>query len=215
MDKLFISVELKSPALIGSGEGWGTLIDSDVVYDKWGLPSIPARRLKGLLRESALEVIEMLSGSGTNPFETETFKRLFGEAAVPGTAIFCNLQLAEYDEVMPWLNWAFYKCGDLVSTETVIDCLTEIRQQTAIDEDGKAKDSSLRTVRLLRKGLRFIGPIYGEVNGLERELLALACANLRRIGGTRNRGFGEVSCKLVTSNQDYFASAIQRIKEDA
>lgn len=41
------NLELLSDTLIGSGEGWGATIDTDVVFDDFGLPYIPARRVKG------------------------------------------------------------------------------------------------------------------------------------------------------------------------
>ena len=43
-----LKVKLKSYTLCGSGEGRG-LIDSDIVFDRHGIPFIPGRRVKGLL----------------------------------------------------------------------------------------------------------------------------------------------------------------------
>ena len=43
-----ITIKLLSDALINSGEGFGAIIDSDVVFDDIGLPYIPAKRIKGL-----------------------------------------------------------------------------------------------------------------------------------------------------------------------
>ena len=216
MDKLFINLKLKSPTLIGSGEGWGSLIDTDIVYDDLGLPSFPARRLKGLLRESALEVMEMFDASESNLFNKDIIDHLFGTPQKAGAAAFCNLNLEGYAEAQPWLEWAFDKYSDLVSTETVIDTLTEIRQQTAIDgSTGTAKESSLRTLRLLNKGLSFAGPVDGNIGGLELDLLALACANLRHVGSSRNRGLGEVSCLLTFEGEDWTSKALRRVKGDA
>ena len=46
-----INVKLKSDALIGSGEGFGAIIDTDVVFDEVGIPYIPGRRIKGCLKD--------------------------------------------------------------------------------------------------------------------------------------------------------------------
>jgi len=54
-----IKIDLLSYTLTGSGEGAG-IIDSDVVLDDFGFPYIPSRRIKGVLRESAQEVCDIL-----------------------------------------------------------------------------------------------------------------------------------------------------------
>ncbi len=63
--------------MLGSGTGRGSFIDSDIVFDEYGLPLFPGRRFKGLLRESAEEVIEMLTKCGSNSFLQEEILRLY------------------------------------------------------------------------------------------------------------------------------------------
>ena len=46
-------ITLKSDLCVGSGYSYAGIIDSDICYDALGLPYIPARRLKGCLREAA------------------------------------------------------------------------------------------------------------------------------------------------------------------
>ena len=46
-------IELRSDACIHSGYAYRGLIDSDVCCDRFGIPFIPARRLKGCMREAA------------------------------------------------------------------------------------------------------------------------------------------------------------------
>ncbi len=48
-----IIIELHSDACIHSGYSYRGLIDNDVCCDRFGLPFIPARRLKGCMREAA------------------------------------------------------------------------------------------------------------------------------------------------------------------
>lgn len=48
-----LEITLKSDLCMGSGFAYAGIIDSDIVYDRYGLPYIPARRLKGCIRESA------------------------------------------------------------------------------------------------------------------------------------------------------------------
>ena len=56
-----IKIELLSDLCTASGEAHNSLIDSDVTYDEWGIPYIPAKRLKGCIREAALELVELVN----------------------------------------------------------------------------------------------------------------------------------------------------------
>ena len=53
-----LSMRLLTDAVPASGAGLAGIIDTDIVYDEHGIPYIPARRMKGVLRESALMLIE-------------------------------------------------------------------------------------------------------------------------------------------------------------
>lgn len=59
--ELEIRMKLESPVLLASDEDRGAVLDADLVFDSNGVPYVPGRRLKGLLRERALEVVEMLN----------------------------------------------------------------------------------------------------------------------------------------------------------
>lgn len=48
-----IKIILKSDLCAASGDGFSSVIDTDVSYDKYGFPVIGARRLKGCLRDAA------------------------------------------------------------------------------------------------------------------------------------------------------------------
>ena len=54
-----IKIELLSDLCTCSGETYNSMVDMDVVYDENGIPYIPAKRLKGCIRESALEMQEL------------------------------------------------------------------------------------------------------------------------------------------------------------
>jgi len=212
-----IKIEIESPTLLGSGEGLGSIIDSDIVFDKFGLPYFPAKRLKGLLRESAQEVIEMFKQAGINiPLNVDDLLGKPGQKE--STPIFfSNLYLSEYTEIKNWLSWALNEYRNILSRELITEALTEIRQQTAIDEEkGVAKEHSLRTIRVLRPGYSFEGKIeIGNENEKQVNLLALACMNLRHIGTKRNRGFGKVSCFLMDGENrpgKQYLDSLQEVK---
>ena len=199
METYKLKITLKSDALIGSGEGYGAIIDNDIVFDDLGIPFIPAKRVKGCIRHSAEEINVMFN---TQKIDT---KIIFGKdgQAQSKPLYFSNLYLEYFEENLPWLKYYRQEYGQLITTEATLATFTRIRNQTAINQDsGVANKHSLRSVRVLNakenftdKELVFNGEVLIE-NDNTAELLALACLNFRHIGTKRNRGFGEVECKL-------------------
>lgn len=211
MKMFMIEITLDSHSVIGSGEGFGAVIDADIVFDDIGLPYIPAKRIKGCLREAAqgVQVMLQLSGLpavlelentfGTNPALTKRIEDK-PERLVQGSARFSNLYLDKYQENRNWLAYLTAKHNSFVSKETILNTFTSLRQHTKIyEETGVADDHSLRTTRVLNRGRKFYGKVIVEADNVDpiESTLALACANLRRIGTKRNRGFGEVTCCLL------------------
>ncbi len=208
MKTLTIEITLKSSTLTGSGEGFGAIIDTDIVFDEIGLPYIPAKRIKGCLRDSATEVSEMFNSSGINfPLDIDnTFGKEGQEKSCP--VYFSNLTIEDYQANKAWLQ--YYKKSNLLSEESIINFFTEIRQQTAINEDtGVAKDHSLRTIRVIKKGHKFTGEIQVEDTSII-DTLSLACLNMRHIGTKRNRGFGEIECNLYEGSSKI--SVLERLE---
>lgn len=70
-----IKIIAKSPLQLGYGRA-GIVIDSDVVHDKYGMPYFPAKRFKGLLYESALEIAEIFD---EKIFTKKDIDKLFGQ----------------------------------------------------------------------------------------------------------------------------------------
>lgn len=60
MNTFKVKIITKSPLQLGYGKA-GIVIDTDVVHDRYGMPYFPAKRFKGLLYESALEMAEIFS----------------------------------------------------------------------------------------------------------------------------------------------------------
>ncbi len=203
-----LKINLDSYTLCGSGEGAG-LIDNDVVFDKLGFPYLPGRRIKGLLRESAQEVLEMLDKDVSLSC---LLSSLFGSRGFkPGTLKIPNLYLPDYDvirayteELMKDRNMSAINIANIIAT------YTETRAQTALEKDGIAVDGSLRTSRLLKPRICF----YSEIESLskpEEALLFLATHNLKRMGTRRNRGQGKISCCLKESIYRSINQAIEAL----
>lgn len=198
MTNFTFGIELLSDALIGSGEGWGATIDTDVVFDDIGLPYVPAKRMKGCLRESAVEVAEMFECSKLDYATIKDIDVLFGKTGQsrPSSLSFSNCNISDYNSNKQWLEWISTNNTGFLSKELVLSTFTSLRQQTTIDQNGIAKDGSLRTSRVLKRGLTFFGNIesHDEIDDRLLSFLVLAAINLRYIGTSRNRGFGLIRC---------------------
>ncbi len=199
-----LMLELKSSSLAGSGVGFGSEIDTDVVFDETGLPYIPAKRIKGCLRDAAEEVLDMFGSAGIAKERIQVGKT-FGNIGSGQSApvYFSNLYTENHEQARTWLRYFMEstRFNYLITPDRVLDTFTEVRQQTRISESGVAFDHSLRTIRVLRKGLIFRGEVRMEGNDDQvLNTLLLACCNFRRFGTRRNRGFGEVHCTLCDTN---------------
>ncbi len=221
MTQYRLHVTLQSSALIGSGEGFGAIIDSDIVADELGLPYLPSKRIKGCLRDAANQVADMFLGAGVswllpsgNPFSRPMVEKNFGQAGQREAAPVCfaNLTLADYEANRLWLQYYCEKYQALISPSAITETFTELRQSTALDAGGVAKKHALRTIRVASAGLEFAG----EVSVQETDavpVLALACANLHHLGTKRNRGFGKIACKLYNGqNQEMTGEILQELE---
>lgn len=200
MPSIELSIELLSDTLVGSGEGWGATIDSDIVFDKYGLPYIPAKRIKGCLRESAVEVLEMFEQAKIQFVSQKEIDSLFGKAGQTesGELSISNAYIENYASNKHWIEWLENTHGSIISKDAVLNTFTSIRRQTAIEKNGVKKEHSLRTSRVLNRGLKFSSKIEisGKIESRKIDLLSFTARNLRHIGTNRNRGFGVVNCSL-------------------
>ena len=196
MKELIVTVETLSPLHLGNGKA-NIIIDAEIVHDEYGMPYFPAKRLKGLLYESALELFEMSNGS---LFEYEDLEKLFGHAD-DGEAGFKlnNLYLPDYFEKRREWEYLFGKYHGLFNRFNVLDTYTSLRYQTQIDPDtGVAKDGTLHNMRLIDAGIIFSGTLeLFSDNEADFKILVMAAKNLRFAGYKRNRGNGRIKCMLT------------------
>ena len=215
MINLEVEIELCSATLLGSGEGWGSIVDTDTIFDKYGIPYLPGRRVKGLLRESAEEVLEMFDEAGINSVTRDSMKKLFGTPGnmlVPNCRV-NNFYLRDYKILKQWIKWGATKYSIFFSKDIIENVFTEIRQQTRVDKNGVAKENSLRTKRVLKKGLVFKGNVSIEDDKGFLKLFVFSCANLRRIGSDRNRGLGKVNCTVRKDGNILAKEFLEELKD--
>ncbi len=190
-----ITIKTLSPLHLGAGKA-DVIIDAEVVHDEYGMPYFPAKRLKGLLYESALELIEISNGTW---FTINELKNLFGQGS-DGESKFIleNLYLKEYPKLRESWEYLDQTYQGIFTRQEVLDSYTELRYQTKIDkETGIADDSSLHNMRVVDAGIEFCGELeLSEDTAQNQNILEKAFANLRFVGAKRNRGCGNVHCTL-------------------
>lgn len=184
-----LNIILKSDLCVGSGYSYAGIIDTDICYNNNGIPYIPARRLKGCLREAA-EVIGIATNSVFGKSGEDSMSSISISNAYPEGYM-------EIDDEISRLKNSEFK--DILSTQKVLEQFTYIKAQTAIDEKtGSSKENSLRYTRVVN---RFSGDDGGELCfvadiefSCDEAFIINAAKALRHIGMNRNRGLGNVRC---------------------
>lgn len=195
-----VTIQLESPLHLGSGGG-NVNLDAEVIHDRYGLPYFPAKRFKGLLYESLLEISEM---SGLDLAEEKKIKDLFHHSIETEERIRCSdFRLPDYEDLVKDLKYLEERYPDVIRREDVLERFTSFRFQTAIEhETGVARDTSLHNLRVVDAGLKLEGWVEICPDSEElAELLALGLSNLRFAGGKRNRGFGKIRCEMKDGNR--------------
>ena len=193
-----IKIKLLSDSCIASGETFNSSIDSDVCYDSMGLPYIPAKRIKGCLRESALELRD-LGVSEFNVDGKDMINEIFGnEGYKPAVFSLSSAKLVGYEDYVSDLKNAD---SSYSLQQTVLNQFTYIRYQTKINEaTGTADDTSLRAIRVMNKGLEFEADI--ELPEQYENAISMCCQNFRNMGLNRTRGMGELKVSFEKAAAD-------------
>jgi hypothetical protein len=212
-----LEIELLSFWHPGTGRGDGAAADAVVHRGGDGLPILPGRTVKGLLRAAA--TLGVAAGGGlTAPDIVELFgsevaaakggdrdpdarvKRL-EEAryhTAPGQLRVGNAQLGRTHKERE--AWAAFGRGDSARGGGRLAMLRRSFASTKLDELGVAADSTLRTIELYVP-MTLYAPIRLESDRPREDLLpALGlCATLflRSLGSHRTRGLGRCAAKLV------------------
>ena len=201
--KLEINVKTESPIHLSSGQA-DVNVDAEVVHDKYGLPYFPAKRLKGLLYESAVEVKEMAETAKMNFINQKTIDELFQHILNDVQLIAENLHLPDYEKLKKDLDYLEARYPGYVRKEDVLQEFTSIRYQTSIDKTtGTAAEGTLRNIRVVDEDVKFTGVWEIRNAGIEHiQVFALAMQNLTWAGGKRNRGFGKICCCYTILDED-------------
>jgi len=209
-----IVLTLKSAATFGRGDGVAGWVDREIEHDADGFPFLRGKTLKGLLAESAENVVFALEGDGE---EAQTLPWHIAKKAIFGTegaGVKERGSLHVGDARLP----GTLRAAEGLSKEDVLYSLTGIRRQTSINEHGAPDHATLRSMRVLLPGVVLESPISfdgkHEPTEAQKQLLAAAVLDLRRAGTGRNRGRGWLQAELdddaaTRALFDAFAEAIK------
>lgn len=204
MSSYQLRLTLQSDATFGRGDGVAGLIDTEVQHDAAGLPYLGGRTLKGLLGAECSDLVYALGlalpEQAVNPWQIAA-DRLFGikGAGLKGASIL-RVGPARLPDDLRAALLVDIRAGRL-TPEDVLDTVTALRRQTAVDENGTPKEHMLRTMRVILRDTTFWASLefLAERTGVEEALLAACVKALRRAGTGRNRGRGRLTAALLDS----------------
>lgn len=169
----------------GSGLGSGADADTVVIKDKDNLPYLPGKTIKGLLKDALTDVMEVQP----NLVRHESITKLFGnyveseKKSEMGCLFFSNAELSKSEKQSITKEMSAYLYRNVASTR--------------IDENGVAKNGSLRTMEVCIPVV-----LEGYIDGLSNDdvkLFEVAFKYLRHVGVNRNRGLGRCQFEIKTN----------------
>jgi len=220
METYKLKMTLLSDATFGRGDGVAGLVDAEVEHDAYGLPYLRGRALKGLLAEECANILFAMQPlmAGKDRWE-DAAQWLFGR---PGSRLDDGAGLHVGDATLP----AALRAAIVAELQAdkppytandILESLTAIRRQTAMDYSGKPEDGSLRAMRVILRGTVFEAELHFTTAPKDDALALLAaCAQaLRRVGTGRNRGRGRVQVTLCDAQgQDVTAQHFARFAQE-
>lgn len=220
MKSFTIQIETLSPLHLGSGQE-NIVLDADVVYDQYGMPYFPARRFRGLLYESAMEMEEM---SQADPIISHSrLVALFGHQDETASQLrISNFYLGKPDQPgntyeQLCQQWQYLQAAypGIFTGEDILAEYTDMRYQTAIDFDsGTILEGSLHNMRVVWEGTTFFGTVEMESENPDNDLIfLLALKNLCHAGAKRNRGLGRIRCSIIGQEQGHMQNLWKKIRE--
>jgi CRISPR/Cas system CSM-associated protein Csm3 (group 7 of RAMP superfamily) len=174
---------------IGSGLDAGGDADAVVLKDENGLPYIPGKTIKGLLKDAANEMLSVKKAY------KQIIDTLFGgvnadKSTFSGNASFKNAVITEIEKkeiVKNGLQEYLYK---------------NVASTTIEEKTGVAKKTSLRTMEVTIP-VDLEGEIFLEVKDNEAEVIDLLGKSfkwVRYLGVNRNRGLGRCRFEIIEKN---------------
>lgn len=185
MKSINYRIQFFAPWHCSSGQSAGADVDTTVIKDKNGLPYIPGKTLKGLIREAVVDY-----GLLRHILTEEDINRTFGlpadasnpENNIIGEAFFTDALLDEQETKAITQKKAQQFMYDKVAS-------------TAIDEKGVAKDLSLRSIEIV-----VACTLYAQILNIPdkvADVMDKALGMIHQVGLNRNRGLGRCDIRII------------------
>jgi len=189
-----LTIDLLSDTTFARGEGTAGVVDIEVEHDEFGLPFLGAKALHGLLRDTWLTMKVYF------PHLHGAAQRVLGPIAdVEETAILRIGDALIEESARRYFVAATQREHNPLAPEVILSALTDIRSQTSEDRHtGAPARTTLRSVRIIVRGLRLVAPLswLDKPNTDDLQCLALAALGTRHAGLSRNRGRGHIRITL-------------------
>ncbi len=194
-NKIIYQIEFFSYWHAGSGLAGSTYADSIVNKNKLGLPIIPGKTIKGLLREAAESINELDDTLVSDIFIQQVFGKRSGEKEVntgnekkediygEGKAFFTNVELSK-------------KLTESILQKNYVNDLYHVISSTKINEHGQAEDHSLRQLEVTIP-ITLYGTIEQFPDVLYETELEHCFKWIKQLGQNRNRGLGKCKFSIV------------------
>lgn len=202
--QLMLKFELLSAATFGRGDGLPGVVDREVEHDRYGLPFLRGRTLRGLLAEEMESLLFALGIPARKQSQSEPHKQELKNAADRLLGVEAKLNDEEGimhvgNACLPvnlrrLIEQSIDEDDGRITRTSVLEALTAIRRQTAMTEFGAPEPASLRSMRVVLRGTIFEAQLTFDEDPqpLDRALLAATTLAWRRAGTGRNRGRGRL-----------------------
>jgi CRISPR-associated protein Csx10 len=215
-------MELLSDTTFGSGESKNGVVNTEVLRDSDGFPYLHGKTFKGFLRESYERYLKGILGDNF-------LNKNFGIAGYKDENIYSKENYGEFKFSNITLNGELKKnikslfenkYGKTLKKKDLkrfieIYLMDDITS-TKMDENGVAKDKSLRVTRVIKKGAIFEGYIETkEILGTDDiKNLELLLKSLTQVGVNKSRGKGLVKITLKSSNEEVKETKFNSLKNE-
>jgi CRISPR/Cas system CSM-associated protein Csm3 (group 7 of RAMP superfamily) len=198
----FLRFSLQSDATFGRGDGVAGLVDDEVQHDEYGCPYLGGRALKGLLVAECSGIMDVLARAGLDRAWEDSARRLYGRPGSSSGSDESSLLHISDARLPEDLRLAIARdCArGKLQKEEILNSLTAIRRQTAIDPlTGAAREHTLRSRRVVVRGTVFESALIFAEKPAEKDLALLAaCVKaFRRAGTGCQRGLGRLRAELL------------------
>lgn len=199
MAKYQLRIELLSDLCVSDGGVYNSMVDTDCCHDEMGFPYIPAKRIKGCLRECAQELNDWGKNIDINEIFGESGRSGKGDSDKRAGLRIGNAYLSGFEDMRK--DAAEHSGHILFHPQHVLDRFTSLRTQTAVSQEtGVADPHSLRTMRVINKGLVFTAEVDMPASALGS--MESCCAVFQQMGISRTRGFGEVKATITPAEPE-------------